>query len=696
MARSTNLFLRSGTSAASVTALLMMAACGGGGGGSNGSGFPFIGVAPPPATAPQKAKVKVKVTEDSSGNVPVFLDKNNNGVLDADEPNAKTDASGNATLEIDPTDVGTAPVVALVGNQVFKAPADEPGVVSPLTTLVQQLNENAGVTSAEAEANLRVQLGLEASLLADYTGGDARSAVTAAFLVQVAQKISANLAGSVGQPDISGGVITAGDISKEIQNMLLDKPTTIRHLLGTPFALSSCGGGVSGSGCKELLDSSADYYATNPNENKLTAATIGTAVGASKLIAAAVAPTDTSPPVAAGALDWFSLSDNTNWYRRIFVSTAAESTPVDGATLFREVRMRNTAGVLSTWSLSGSPARSTDLHWNGSGWVGCAFGFQNITSVRDAQGRSFSDYCDGVNISKNKRASIDISGRKLSEVINQIKAYPYTNSGPYGTRYAFWGPNADAATVTSSLGDAVFPAGSALYFQGALDLSSAPSYNIAESAKVLVSTLAVAEGGNSQTDPGVACGAANNTQTKATSLEEVIERSPGKPCVNAPGTLAGTAFPSGDRNDGWTGTSLSMGILGSAPLGTAATATDYYTGNTPIRVSFAGNGSTAVTFYECRQRAINGSVRNCDVVGTGVYKITQLGDARVMSFSAVPGLASHQDYEGIVIERAGEVIYGYQSKPVAKKQIRLNLAASNAVFAAYSTLGAVGLEPVVP
>jgi trimeric autotransporter adhesin len=122
MTGSKRVFSRSGMSLASVAALLALAACGGGGGGGGG-GFPFVGVAPPPpAPAPPAAqKLEVKVVDGVLRNANVFLDKNNNGLLDSGEPSGRTDTAGKVTLEIDAADAGKYPVVALVGTDAVDA-----------------------------------------------------------------------------------------------------------------------------------------------------------------------------------------------------------------------------------------------------------------------------------------------------------------------------------------------------------------------------------------------------------------------------------------------------------------------------------------------------------------------------------------------------------------------------------------------
>jgi hypothetical protein len=96
-----------------------------------------------------------------------------------------------------------------------------------------------------------------------------------------------------------------------------------------------------------------------------------------------------------------------------------------------------------------------------------------------------------------------------------------------------------------------------------------------------------------------------------------------------------------------------------------------------------------VTYYLCPVRT-GGSPRNCDSIGTGSYVITQLGDARLMSFTNPPKVAGKLSYNQILVERGGKVYYGYVNKPATYETVRLNLEAANAL------LTKLGLEAFVP
>ena len=125
------------------------------------------------------------------------------------------------------------------------------------------------------------------------------------------------------------------------------------------------------------------------------------------------------------------------------------------------------------------------------------------------------------------------------------------------------------------------------------------------------------------------------------------------------------------------------GYYASLPAGTG----NYYTKDAGLR--FAFTGANAVTYYLCQVRT-SGSTRNCNSIGTGSYVITQLGDARVMSFTNAPSLAGKLSYNRILVERGGKVYYGYINKPATFETVRMNLEAANAL------LTKLGLEAFVP
>ena len=172
------------------------------------------------------------------------------------------------------------------------------------------------------------------------------------------------------------------------------------------------------------------------------------------------------------------------------------------------------------------------------------------------------------------------------------------------------------------------------------------------------------------------------TEKYAVTLEEVIAKYTGlDKCSGTKRTFtngSGTSLNRGDRNEGWGNTTISLGTIGTALANyTDSTATAYYTTNTRLRAGLGANG--AATFYSCKER-YNGSTRNCDVIGTGTYSIKTVGDARTLSFTGLPALASALTYTRVFVERDGKVYFGYLNRPMASNKAGLNTVASAALM----------------
>ena len=148
----------------------VLGACGGGGSstGTNQGN---------PVSETEEQSFAGKVIDGYIGNALVCLDLNNNLQCDSDEPSARTSSEpgdyGSYTFTTTATIPAGTQVLAEVGidavdedrGPVAKpynllAPSDEPGTVTPLTTLVSQeiLNSGKTLTSAEAEESVKTNL----------------------------------------------------------------------------------------------------------------------------------------------------------------------------------------------------------------------------------------------------------------------------------------------------------------------------------------------------------------------------------------------------------------------------------------------------------------------------------------------------------------------------------------------------------
>ena len=136
----------------------LLSACGG------SADSPVDAVPLPPTTVSQA----VMVVDGPIKGALVCLDKNDNGVCESDETQGITTDDGSVTLQVPSADAGKYPVLALVGTDAvdkingpvttafaLKSPADQPAVVSPLTTLVVAQLGAAGGSSADAERALQ-------------------------------------------------------------------------------------------------------------------------------------------------------------------------------------------------------------------------------------------------------------------------------------------------------------------------------------------------------------------------------------------------------------------------------------------------------------------------------------------------------------------------------------------------------------
>lgn len=170
--------------------------------------------------------VSGKVADGYLVNATVFLDKNNNYQLDADEISTTTDANGAYTLNVDPADVGKYPIVAMAiqgqtidmdfpnvtvaGSYVLCIPAlavsgtVNSNFISPMSTLIREkMDANPGMTLTEAVTQLRNQMGLPAgfNLMADYVAGSGQGMMNAAqyqTMYTTAQQMAGLMAGQAG------------------------------------------------------------------------------------------------------------------------------------------------------------------------------------------------------------------------------------------------------------------------------------------------------------------------------------------------------------------------------------------------------------------------------------------------------------------------------------------------------------------
>lgn len=667
-------------------ALVTLAGCGGGGGGTTAS-------SPTASTT----SVPVTVVDGAISNATVCLDKNLNGVCDSGEPSGKTDAAGNVNLQVSTEDVGKYPILAVVGTDAvdadngpvtipftMQAPADQTAVVSPLTTLVQTLIASSGVTSAEAEASIQAQTGLSVSLFEDFTKSsttESQAAGTVArMVVVVTQQQSSTLSTTVGTTAIDGAVITQADLDQLIQNKLLEILPALLSALSDPTVLAA----TTPADKEAALLTLATALVADPSTG-LTTDAVATLVAINNQTSpSATVVADT--PAAGADLRVLNFTNLSNWSARVNVATLAQATPdASGFTRFVQRRYNSNSSTLAAWTtIGGNPARQSDLHFNGSAWVGCALNSENSNTPRDANGNALYNTCDNYNTGSSHRATFDIAGRTLLDVYNQIRAAGYANINI-----------SNASTV---LGSETFPANSKLRYHVATDTTAAAAYYPGTGNYVTQYSAAVSAGGVASTQPsGVGCNSSefSGNGTNSTTLESLISAMTGTPCVFGQGsfTYGGVTYTSPDTNDErWGNSTVSIGTVGSAPVGTG-TAPGYYSGNTKLRVAFAGTGTNPVTYYSCKEQFKSGGTRNCTAIGTGSYTIATKGDARILTMTNPPPIAIGLGYQRVFVERGGKIYYGYQNNLGTFNSARLDLTATNALF---TKLGLPAVDPDTP
>ncbi len=220
-----------GTLAAVGGGLALAGAAGGGGGGGGSSDGGGSGSTTAPTTG--------TVVDGYLVNATVFQDLNGNAIFDAGEPNTTTDAQGNYSITLDPSNP-TAKIVSIGGTdsstgQAFTGTLTAPAgstVITPLTTLVQSLVEASAdsdtpLTAAEANEQLAAALGLgsDTNLLEldpveeIENASDPSDAAAFAAAAQVAAVISAAAAT---QDDAQGSSDASEAVAASLAQQLLD------------------------------------------------------------------------------------------------------------------------------------------------------------------------------------------------------------------------------------------------------------------------------------------------------------------------------------------------------------------------------------------------------------------------------------------------------------------------------------------
>ena len=397
---------------------------------------------------PAPVAVSGVVADGPLKNAKVCYDLDDDGVCNNGEPEALTDADGKYSLSIAAADAGKHAVLAEVpatavdkdtGAEVGAAfvlkapPSGSAGAqavfVSPLTTVVANTAADAGISVAEATAQVQATLGLSVSPLTDFTATDAAADVA----------LAARAVGRV-VIDTSKLAATAGVGSDQTARLVREAVGNQLPVLAT--ALEASAGGTPA----ERITAAAAAVATQLN---LSAATVAAVAAAVVQPTATASAADTAGPFVS--VRRFAYTDANNFSYQIFVGDSSQ-TDASGAWLAHEPRANVVNGEAIAFSRN-------QLYWTGSSWNNCDNGY-GVVSTKPATATlpQRSVYCGGSK-SESRPVWEDISGKTLREVITRMRAYPLRDNPGSTTNDdglpVKWGP--DPALLPA---DAVFPAGS--------------------------------------------------------------------------------------------------------------------------------------------------------------------------------------------------------------------------------------------
>ena len=257
----------------------------------------------------------------------------------------------------------------------------------------------------------------------------------------------------------------------------------------------------------------------------------------------------------------------------------------------------------------------------------------------------------------------------MVDIVKEIRAYPLKDAAG---DFAAWGPDplAHAARLAGT-----FPVGAKLYYYTGTDTALPDAYSTTTSDYVFFYNAAVAGGNSTECNKVGTVSALRFQDNTGLTLEKLAARMTGTPCVFNPRSTPTGSVP----NEWWGQSTINIGDVSTRYADSSGSAY-FRNGVQSLRASFtAGSG---VNYWLCLRRASDGSPRNCEAAGSGTYSIDTLGNARVLRLANLPAWAASLGYTRTMVERDGQVWYGSRGKPATAHQIRPNLEATNALFAA--------------
>ncbi|MCW7538505.1 hypothetical protein OOT46_11700 [Aquabacterium sp. A7-Y] len=584
--------------------LALLQACGGGGGGGDDGG----------GTA-QTVALSGVVADGPLQGATVCYDLDDNGACDAGEPTSdSTDVNGQYQLQVPAGEAGKHAVIAQVpatavdqddGQPVgvaltLKAPASGSSTVfiSPLTTLVQDIVEDDPEQDVAAAAALvQEQLGLAASPLANFVAsGDAESAQLAKVVFTVSKAITL--------------VAQDAELDAE-QTRALVSVTLHNHLTQLPVLADAATGSTAAAVAAEVSQAVLE-------QQQLTADTAAAQADAAVKTEQAQPDEPSTAPLPSVTLRSFFYANAENYDYRVFDSSDG-ATDADGVRYVHEIRhsVRNGQAI---------PFQRNQAYWDGSQWYACpSNGYHVIAATNSTASGSTSAYCRGYKDS-SKSSAVDIGGRKMADVVREIRAYPFMDGL---TSYANWGPQPEL------LGEAVFPQGAQLAYRQVTRIASPDAIALADKVRV---------------PPAGGAAPAFSDWMFAASLEQMISR--------YPADFGGAAV------SGRTTLQVANYFLPTASPG--------FTTEVRLRVGFDAAGSKA-RFFTCKVEASTGNTAGCEPLLDTTYTVAEQGDAKVLRFAAQPSeIPAKRGIYRQFVERDGTVFYGFRDAVGVSYQQRLN------------------------
>jgi len=352
---------------------------------------------------------------------------------------------------------------------------------------------------------------------------------------------------------------------------------------------------------------------------------------ASTVSAQAKAAQELAAPAAAGdsagefiSVRRFTYTDANNYSYTLFTG---DSTVLDADGRFSANEVRKT--------VSGGadvPFNRNQVYWTGSEWKNCERGYRMVsTKPQTATTPQDSLYCSASR-TLSRVVWFDIAGRKMADVIAEMRAYPLADTDGLPTD---WGP------PPALLGDAVFPGGAKLQRREAQqEVGGTERYSLTDKRRVLPAS-------------------GNGSYRHAATFDDLKRMS---------GDLVDT---------GATVSHLNAVFLDELPASAPGA------GLKPVkryRIAFTP-GADAVRYYKCNVRVSDDGSQDCEAVGNGQGAITTQADARVLRLSGgYPlELLTQLKRQRLFVERDGAVFGGFRDLQRTAYNQRLNKPAWNAL-----------------